>query len=173
MKLPITVLLLPAALALPGYRGPLYKTGYRPHKSGYGHPGVASGTVAPPYALPTTNTSTTPPAAEAASSTSPLPLISFITIENTVVETIFTVPTPGAEGATAPSEANPAPTEVATATATRIQAPAAEAADSEAVSPTTSEPPSVQPLGATDTPNTFLASSPGSVTAAQADSAAH
>ena len=117
MKLPITVLLLPAALALPGYRGPLYKTGYKPHKSGYGHPGVASGTVAPPYALPTTNTSTTPPAAEAASSTSLLPLISFITIENTVVKTIFTVPTPVAEGATAPSEANTAPTEVATAAA--------------------------------------------------------
>ena len=199
MKLPITVLLLPAALALPGYRGPLYKTGYKPYKSDYGRSGVTSGTVAPPYALPTTNTSTTPPAAEAASSTSPLPLISFITIENTVVETIFTVPTPVAEGATAPSEANPAPTELATAaagadgscaapstttvdvtvtftataTATSGQASAAEAADSEAVSPTTSEPLSVQPLGATNTPNTFLASSPGSVTAAQAVSTAH
>ena len=201
MKLPITVLLLPAALALPGYRGPLYKTGYEHHKSGYWPSGVASGTVAPPYALPTTNTSTIPPAAEVASSTSPLPLISFITIENTVAETISTVPTPVAEGATAPSEANPAPTEVATAaagaggscaapstttvdvtvtvtatataTATSGQAPAAEAADSEAVSPTTSEPSSVQPLGATDTPNTFLASSPGSVTAAHAVSAAH
>ena len=201
MKLAITVLLLPAALALPGYRGPLYKTGYRPHKSGYGPSGVASGTVAPPYALPTTNTSTTPPAAEAASSTSPLPLISFITIENTVAEIIFTLPTPVAEGATAPSEANPAPNEVATAaagaggscaapttttvdvtvtvtatataTATSGQAPAAEAADSEAVSPTTSGPSPVQLLGATDTPNTVLASSPGSVTAAQAVAAAH
>lgn len=194
MKLAITVLLLPAALALPGYRGPLYKTGYRHHKSGYGPSGVASGTIAPPYALPTTNTSTTPPAAEAASSTSPLPLISFITIENTVAETIFTLPTPVAEGATAPSEANPAPNEVATAaagaggscaapttttvdvtvtvtataTATSDQAPAAEAADSEAVSPTTSGPSPVQLLGSTDTPNTVLASSPGSVTAIQA-----
>ena len=199
MKLPILVLLLPAALAFPGYRGPLYKTGYKPYKSGHGRSGVASGTVAPPYALPTTNTSTTPPAAEAASSTSSFPLVSFITIENTVAETIFIVPTPVAEGATAPSEANPAPLEVATAaagaggscaapstttvdvtvtvtataTATSGQAPAAEAADSEAVSPTTSEPSSVQPLGATNTPNTFLASSLGSVTAAQAVSVAH
>ena len=196
MKLAITVLLLPAVLALPGHHGPLYKTGYKHWKSGYRPSGVASGTVAPPYALPTTNTSTTPPAAEAASSTSPQTFISLVTIDNTVAETIFVTATPVAAGATAPSEANPAPTELATAaagagdscpapitttvdvtvtvtaTATSGQAPPAEAADSEAASPTTSGPSPVQLLGATDTPNTVLASSPGSVAAAPAVAAA-